>query len=206
MRLTEDRYSRDLRRHDLALRLIAFEARTNTICYYTGLSASRVRSLGKSDYATKDGVAPVRHRGPSPYRASAILTDPRYREDVSIVGAVRQLLYPAFFDSFGGADAHLNAGEYLCAVFEGYIGLALPPSLTFEQVLLLEKTLARGKLASTTSCTNCSALVVRDSLSLGGLRCKQCLSPETRYRNSAQMISLSEVAETGSLYFQEPLF
>ena len=206
MRLTEDRYSRDLRRHDLALRLIAFEARTSTICLYTGLSPSRVRSLGKSDYATKGGVTPLRHRGPSPYRVSAILTDPRHKEDVSIVAAVRELLYPGFSDAFGGAEGHLNAGEFLCAVYEGYTGLAVPPSLTFEQVLLLEKTLARGKLAFTASCSNCSALIVRDSLSLGGLRCRQCLTPESRYQNLVQTTSLAKVAEPQFLNFQVPLF
>lgn len=206
MRLIEDRYSRDLRRHDLALRLIAFEARTNTICLFTGLSPSRVRSLGRSDYAAKDGVAPVRHRGPSPYRVAPILTDPRFKEDVCIVGAVRELLKPGFVDAYMGADARLNDGEFLCAIFEGYTELAQPPGLTFEQVLLLEKTLARGKLASTASCTNCSALLVRDSLSLGGLRCRQCLAPEAEYQSTKEATPLLEVAEQKLGYSQEPLF
>ena len=48
MRVTDDRYSRDLRRYDLAVRLIRHEARTQTIRQWTGLTDDRIRKLYRS--------------------------------------------------------------------------------------------------------------------------------------------------------------
>ena len=48
MRITDDRYTRDRLRLDLALRLIRHEARTCTIRDWTGLSDDRIRKLYRS--------------------------------------------------------------------------------------------------------------------------------------------------------------
>jgi hypothetical protein len=45
MRVSDDRYTRDRQRLDLALRLIRHEARTFTIRQWTGLSDDRIRKL-----------------------------------------------------------------------------------------------------------------------------------------------------------------
>src|SRR6185295_8553091 len=64
MRVTEDRYSRDLRRINLAQQLIRHEVRTAAIRLWTGLSGDRVRKLMRSYTATAgEGL---RHRGPPP--------------------------------------------------------------------------------------------------------------------------------------------
>ena len=48
MRVSDDRYSRDRLRYDLALRLIRHEARTHTIRQWTGLTDDRIRKLYRS--------------------------------------------------------------------------------------------------------------------------------------------------------------
>jgi hypothetical protein len=48
MRVSEDRYWRDLRRLDLAVRMLHLEARVGTISTWTGLTADRVRTLARS--------------------------------------------------------------------------------------------------------------------------------------------------------------
>jgi hypothetical protein len=45
MRVSDDRYTRDRQRLDLALRLIRHEARTFTIRQFTGLSDDRIRKV-----------------------------------------------------------------------------------------------------------------------------------------------------------------
>ncbi|MGO8854603.1 MAG: hypothetical protein ACLQO1_02655 [Steroidobacteraceae bacterium] len=45
MRVSDDRYTRDRQRLDLALRLIHHEARTFTIRQWTGLSDDRIRKV-----------------------------------------------------------------------------------------------------------------------------------------------------------------
>ena len=66
MRITDDRYTRDRLKFDLALRLIRHEARTGTIRDWTGLSDDRIRKLFRS-YAEQLGEHRVlRHRGKAP--------------------------------------------------------------------------------------------------------------------------------------------
>ncbi len=67
MRVSDDRYTRDRQRLDLALRLIRHEARTFTIRQFTGLSDDRIRKLYRS-YVLHDGhaaccVIAASHRG-----------------------------------------------------------------------------------------------------------------------------------------------
>ena len=45
MRISDDRYSRDRLRLDLALRFIQHEARTHTIRAWTGLTDDRIRKV-----------------------------------------------------------------------------------------------------------------------------------------------------------------
>ena len=58
MRISDDRYSRDRSRLDLALHFIRLGARTQTIRAWTGLTDDRIRKLNR-DY----GVAASRHQG-----------------------------------------------------------------------------------------------------------------------------------------------
>src|SRR6201992_818539 len=69
MRISDDRYTRDRERMDLALRLIRHEARTHTIRQWTGLSDDRIRKLYHS-YALDGRDRVFRHRGKSPRQAA----------------------------------------------------------------------------------------------------------------------------------------
>ena len=68
MRISDDRYSRDRLRFDLALRLIGHEARTHTIRAWTGLTEDRVRKLYRTYIAEHPGETVARRRGKSPQR------------------------------------------------------------------------------------------------------------------------------------------
>jgi len=86
MRVSEHRYSRDLRRIHLAQRMIGYEARTQWICAWSGLSACRVRNLFQSHQATLQG--PKRHRGPSSKRIASFLRWLALRAEASGAGAL----------------------------------------------------------------------------------------------------------------------
>src|SRR5512147_885010 len=58
MRISDDRYSRDRLRLDLALRFIHHEARTHTIRAWTGLTDDRIRKLYRT-YLYEAGGAGV---------------------------------------------------------------------------------------------------------------------------------------------------
>src|SRR5271170_4802678 len=70
MRVSDDRYTRDRQRLDLALRLIRHEARTFTIRQWTGLSDDRIRKLYRSYVLDHDAGTVLRHRGKSPRQAA----------------------------------------------------------------------------------------------------------------------------------------
>src|ERR1700761_4121636 len=70
MRVSDDRYSKDRQKMDLAVRFIRHEARTHTIRQWTGLSDDRIRKLCRS-YVAGNGTQQVtRHRGKSPRQAA----------------------------------------------------------------------------------------------------------------------------------------
>jgi hypothetical protein len=62
MRISDDRYTRDRLRLDLALRFMRHEARTHTIRKWTGLTDDRIRKLYKA-YLTLTPAGLSRHRG-----------------------------------------------------------------------------------------------------------------------------------------------
>src|ERR1700683_1839770 len=70
MRVSDDRYTRDRQKFDLALRLIRHEARTFTIRQWTGLSDDRIRKLYRSYVLNHDERRVFRHRGKSPRQAA----------------------------------------------------------------------------------------------------------------------------------------
>ena len=74
MRVSDDRYTRDRQRLDLALRLIRHEARTFTIRQWTGLSDDRIRKLYRSYVMNHEARRVLRHRGKSPRRTGWRLT------------------------------------------------------------------------------------------------------------------------------------
>ncbi len=76
MRISDDRYTRDRQRLDLALRLIRHEARTFTIRQWTGLSDDRIRKLYRSYVMNQDARRVQRHRGKSPRQAGYFFRNP----------------------------------------------------------------------------------------------------------------------------------
>src|ERR1700685_603786 len=79
MRGSDDRYTRDRQKFDLALRLIRHEARTFTIRQWTGLSDDRIRKLYRSYCLSQDTQIVLRHRGKSPRQASFFFRSPELR-------------------------------------------------------------------------------------------------------------------------------
>ena len=83
MRITDDRYTRDRLRLDLALRLIGHEARTRTIRSWTGLTDDRIRKLYRS-YVADAGRRDVRrHRGKSPRQSAFFMRNAGVRREAA---------------------------------------------------------------------------------------------------------------------------
>ena len=123
MRISDDRYSRDRLRLDLALRFMRHEARTHTIRKWTGLTDDRIRKLYRS-YLDAPAEPVARHRGKSPGQAGFFTRTPRAQQEAAILASLFCLLGVMPCDVVVDAENPLPGvarGERLCQAYEAYL-------------------------------------------------------------------------------------
>lgn len=215
MRALDQRYSRDLRRHDLALRMLRHELRTAAIIAWTGLSETRIRGLYRS-YIPETAVAALRPRGPPPTSVQFLLRSKILNAEAAGLAGVCYAVGVLPLTPLGDAARELPslaAGERLCYAFELYQQLIPKPRITLEQLVLLISVLARGEEVALVHCTACDGATL---VTLGHKQrhlCAHCAllepqiprDPGGTFRKSDE----SEAAEGGAdplEGFQRPLF
>ncbi len=143
MRIHDDRYSRERRRFEIALRFIRHEARTHTIREWTGLSDDRIRKLYRSYIKeSRSGQPraplPVRHRGKSPRQPAFFTHSARARYEASSFASLCRLTGAlpragaAISAELRRDPAGLARGELLCQAYEIYCARFGAPMLSFE--------------------------------------------------------------------------
>ena len=191
MRISDDRYSRERLRMELALRFLRHEARTQTIRAWTGLSDDRIRKLYRSYLSQAERYLP-RHRGKSPHQVSYFTRSQRLQHETAVLASVLSLLgvLPAAASAgaagpagasagAGGAGAslpQLGRGEQLCQAFEAYRMLLPSAQITFEHAVFLATALTRGDQLRLAGCSACGSLMVAERFSLHAKRCHHCAS------------------------------
>lgn len=179
MRISDDRYSRDRQRFDVALRFIRHEARTHTIRIWTGLSDDRIRKLYRSYMCGPQGGSLTRHRGKSPQQIGFFTRSGRARQEAALLASLCRLL-GAMPDSqapeLARALPSLGRGELLCQAYEAYRGLVLEPLISFEHAVFLLTSLVRGDELTLAGCPDCGASLIVDRWSLRVPRCALCAS------------------------------
>jgi len=180
MRVSDDRYTRDRQRLDLALRLIQHEARTFTIRQWTGLSEDRIRKLYRSYVMDQDARTVLRHRGKSPRQAAYFFRNAEVNFQAAQLTSVFVL-----YGLLSGTDAALEAryrigsldsGMLLCQAYEAYLDLHAPASISFEHAWFLLSALSRRDELAVARCRDCGGVRLRDLLSSRRLACGNCES------------------------------
>jgi hypothetical protein len=166
MRVSNDRYSRDLRSIDLARRMLEHEARTQTIRAWTGLTGERVRNLARSRGSEADCAA-RRLRGPSPSCLRVLLGTARARQEAAAAAGLCRALQ--VLPEKPTPDARialpgLVRGERLLAAFEIFREVIPQARLTLEQLVFLVLAVAEGKSCRVDHCTRCHATILMDRL------------------------------------------
>lgn len=215
MRISEDRYSRDLRRLNLAARLIRHEVRTQWICAWSGLSQHRVRNLYRS-YDKSSGAVP-RHRGPSPNRLATYLRSPALRAEASAIGGLArafEVVPPKPVPNAWRDRANVEAGERLCAVFELYQQIVPQSRFTMDQFIRLAIALIQGGYLEMGHCTSCHCALLVERLVPSRRICLVCQqdaltasrvgSPETRTQAEVEPAHCGTA--DGPETYQQPLF
>lgn len=189
MRISDDRYSRDRLRVDIALHFIRHEARTHTIREWTGLTDDRIRKLYRS-YLHEGGYRVARHRGKSPRQAAYFMRTARLRQEAATLAGLCCLL--GLLDGRPRREiprpaAAVTRAASLCQAYEVYRAVVSAPAIGFEHAVLLVTLLAHGNELRVGSCQGCGTLVIYDTLALRAPSCVLCAEPpqQARCRNPA---------------------
>ena len=175
MRISDDRYSRDRLRLDVAMWFIHHEARTRTIRQWTGLTDDRIRKLYHSYPQGGRGI--TRHRGKSPQQAAYFMRTARLRDEASALASLCCLV--GLFDGqrhhpFLRPPTSVERAAALCRAYEEYRAAVRAPAIGFEHAVLLVNALTLGGELRLSDCQDCGALLVVDTLGLRPVRCTLC--------------------------------
>jgi hypothetical protein len=178
MRVSDDRYTRDRQKFDLALRLIRHEARTYTIRQWTGLSDDRIRKLYRSYVMDSDAREVLRHRGKSPRQAAYFFRNPELNFQAAQLASLF-LMYGLVGCNDRGIEPHyrvgsLESGALLCRAYEAYLEMHKPADISFEHAWFLLLALARRDEVGIGRCVICGGVRVRDLLAKRRLTCGNC--------------------------------
>ncbi|MEJ0036530.1 MAG: hypothetical protein WDO68_10650 [Gammaproteobacteria bacterium] len=171
MRISDDRFDRDLGRIRLAWRMIGHGARTQTIQRWSGLSRYRIQSLYRDYGAGAGSLAEPRHRGRSPGQVTFFWQSAQLRCEAAILAGFFRLFGPAPLtpaDSAKESLPGLVSGDQLCESYERFRSLAPESQISIEHAVLLLLELARGVELRVDRCAECeTALVLIDVLAAG---------------------------------------
>ena len=178
MRISDDRYTRDRERLDLALRFIHHEARTFTIKQWTGLSDDRIRKLYRSYVLHNETSRVLRHRGKSPRQAAFFFRNPEVNFHAAQLASLF-LMYGLMGAAGNGVESRyrvgsLESGALLCRAYEAYLDLHAPASISFEHAWFLLLALARRDEVGMARCSTCGGLRLRDLLARHKQTCNNC--------------------------------
>jgi Flagellar transcriptional activator (FlhC) len=178
MRVSDDRYTRDRQRLDLALRLIRHEARTHTIRQWTGLSDDRIRKLYRSYVLDHDERSVLRHRGKSPRQAAFFFRNAELNFQAAQLASLF-VVYGLLCGTVLGLESRyrvgsLESGSLLCQAYEAYLELHAPASISFEHAWFLLLALARRYEVGIARCDACGGVQLRDLLSNRRAACANC--------------------------------
>jgi hypothetical protein len=185
MRISDDRYSRDRLRLDLALRFIHHEARTHTIRAWTGLTDDRIRKLYRTYLYEAGGGSVARHRGKSPRQAAFFTRTLRMRREAAVFASVSSLIglispQAITVDRAAQPRPTVARGALLCEAFETYRSLVGEPQISFEHAVFLLAALDAGEELRVALCRDCSGVLVTDRLTLRSPVCNDCAASRNR--------------------------
>ena len=148
MRISDDRYSRDRSRFDIAMQFIRHEAGRIPSAPGPGLSDDRIRKLYRS-YLCESHAAPLmRHRGKSPQQAGFFMRTGRARQESALAGepvpAARRAAAVRRRRKWCARFPPGTRGELLCQAYRVYRGLIPEALISFEHAVFLLTALVRG--------------------------------------------------------------
>ena len=165
---------RDSRRYQLALRLMAHQARTGTISAMTSLSRHQQEALRLRWGVTED----TRRRGPSPTSLGRFTHSPRARSEGAVLAVFCRIYGLLSLGSLVGLSRRklltLEFGERLCDTYESYRGCFPWSKFEIEELLSFAIGIAANEVIGLGRCVSCSGTVIIDRLAPHRPSCAHC--------------------------------
>lgn len=190
MRLTDDRYAGERSQFELALRMIAHEARTRTIRDCTGLSDDRIRKL-YSTYFKNAGLGDIRRRrGKSPRQVGRFVKSPAHQLQSTTLVSLFCAGLLLRIDKDGAVHScwprpDVEFGHRVCRAYENYCLIHPRPLLSFEWAWNLLQCIAWNDELYLGICRACRARYVQDAYALDTRTCPACSIEKQYARNGA---------------------
>jgi hypothetical protein len=170
---SDEQIDRELRRRQLAKRLTAHQARTQTICALTTLTRHQLTTLRQRWQVPQK----ERYRGPAPRSFNVFTKTLRGQAEGAALYVLCRVLGALSRAKPSPSDTLFNsveAGERLCDVVE-VCRLCFPQlKADFEQIQTLVSGAAAGERIAIANCTNCTALIIVERLSTRRRLCAHC--------------------------------
>jgi hypothetical protein len=179
MRVTDNRYTGELEKFDLAVRMIRHEARTGTIRTCTGFTEDRIRKLYGTYFRGEESGNIRRRRGKSPRQIGRFVSNARHQTEATVLACLFLFCNVLQFGRDGrvtreqGAD-RVILGLRLCQAFETYRDLHPDPQLSFEWAWNLYHALVESRELYFAWCDGCEGAYVQDAFALDYARCPMC--------------------------------
>jgi hypothetical protein len=172
--VNQDPVLRDCRRHQLALRLMVHQARTQTIAALTNLSRHQLAALRQRCSIPER----MRQRGPSPRSLERFTHSQRARGEGATLAAFCHA-YRVLPMRTAAHDSRrrwmtLEFGERLCATYEAYRACFPRSDIAIEELLSLVIGLSDGRDVGLSSCASCGCTMLIDHLTSNRGTCLQC--------------------------------
>lgn len=169
--LAREPIDQELRRRQLAQRLVGHQARTHTISRLTGLSRHQLATMRRRWQVT----AEMRRRGPLPKSFAAFLSSQRTRDEAAVLALLWRLFASvAAMSRSNGRTARVEIGECLCDVFEAHIACFPAYTLELDYLVLLSRTVDEAAVLALARCAHCEAVMLADLLGTRRPRCWRC--------------------------------
>ncbi len=175
MTFMDDPYSRDLKRIDVAHRMVCHQARTQTITRYTRFTRNQLATMRKRWCVGQD----MRRRGPPPRSITTLLRTPRARSEgaaiASLCIAFDALSLP-ITEGYKAVGPPLVFADRLCETYEAYLACVPNSKIEFEELLLLAQELSKGDMVRFGVCRGCKCAILilaYDPIHSSCLHCNQ---------------------------------
>lgn len=185
MRISDSRYARERSQFELAMRMIAYEARTCTIRTCTGLSDDRIRKIYSTYFKGRHVASVRRQRGKPPSRISVYVKNGLYQVESSTLALLFCDARLIRYQLNGPAELLLQRhsiefGQRFCLAYDVYCLLHPQRRICFERAWFLIEAMRRGDELQLTTCERCDGVYIHDSLALEQRLCPACSSGRRR--------------------------